>query len=424
MTHLTKEDRTIIEDMLNRDCSIAAIAKHLNRSPSTISREIRNHRQTIPMRGTGNCTHYYHCRKIHVCGNSKCRLKCRECHWCSKHCIDYEPVLCNRTSRAPYVCNGCEKNGCHMEKHYYKALPAQVSYETILRDCRSGFALTDEEFTRIDKLATPLLKKGQSPYHICNSLKGELAVSESTLCRLIAAQKLTSRNIDLCNQVKRKVRVRRTMNREVVGRMKEDHQYKDYLRFQEEHDLPVVEMDCVEGSQNDPVVLLTLHFVSTHMQLAYRMPEHTSKEVVSVLDWLETMLGTELFRMTFPLILTDNGHEFADREALERSLYGRRRTIVFYCEPNRSDEKGHCEKNHTHIRYVIPKGESLAVYDQKQISLMMDHINSYLRKSLYGKCPYDVAMDTMPQCFFERLHLTKIPSEQVHLTPALLHTPS
>ena len=46
------------------------------------------------------------------------------------------------------------------------------------------------------------------------------------------------------------------------------------------------------------------------MQLIFRLKEHTSKCVTDLFDSLEKKLGKELFAMCFPLILTDNGHEF------------------------------------------------------------------------------------------------------------------
>ena len=42
--HLTLSDRAIIEKYLALDVSFAYIARHLNRSSTTISREIKNHR--------------------------------------------------------------------------------------------------------------------------------------------------------------------------------------------------------------------------------------------------------------------------------------------------------------------------------------------------------------------------------------------
>ena len=42
------------------------------------------------------------------------------------------------------------------------------------------------------------------------------------------------------------------------------------------------------------------------------------------------------------------------------------------------------------IRRIIPKGVDFGKYTQEQIDLMMSHINSYARKSLGNKSPYEV----------------------------------
>jgi IS30 family transposase len=41
------------------------------------------------------------------------------------------------------------------------------------------------------------------------------------------------------------------------------------------------------------------------------------------------------------------------------------------------------------IRRVVPKGKSFDELMQEDIDLMMDHINSYRRKKLNGKSPYE-----------------------------------
>ncbi len=138
-----------------------------------------------------------------------------------------------------------------------------------------------------------------------------------------------------------------------------------------------------------------------------------------MLDRIENTIGTALFTSLFGVILTDNGHEFKDIDGMERSVNGGRRTKIFFCEPNRSDEKGSCENNHRLIRYVIPKGTSLDSLTQRDVTLMMNHINSYSRKALAGSCPYDVAEKLFPAKFFELLELCRIASADVLLTPAL-----
>ena len=422
MNHLTYEERTLIEVMLNENHSLKATAKKLQRSPSTISREIKNHLTIIPRKTSNTCKNQYGCTHRHICSDT-CRLRCKDCAKCVKYCNEYIPDICEQLTSSPYVCNGCVQNRCRRERKYYKATSAQRGYESVLKDSRSGFNVTAEQLKLIDQKISPLLKQGLSPYHVAQTLKSELPVSESTIYRMVNSTKLDARNIDLINKVKRKERRYCAGKRSIVdNQVKDGHRYDDFLFFQREHDYPVVEMDCVEGRSDDNAVLLTLHFVNSHMQLAFILDEHTADNVVLALDKMEAALGTELFMQSCPLLLTDNGHEFLKREKIERSCFDPnvQRTTVFYCEPNRSDEKGHCEKNHTHIRYVIPKGYSMEPYSQADISLMMNHINSYYRKSLMGKTPYEVAMQMFPEDFFVLLGLELIPPEQVLLKPSLL----
>lgn len=424
MSHLTYEERIRIETLLNENRSIKSIAKVLERPASTISREIKRHITIVPRKTTNDCKNQYGCSIRHLCSGS-CNLKCRLCARCIKYCKNYEPDICDGIVNAPYVCNACSVDRCLREKHYYKAKVAQETYSSLLVDTRSGFNITVEELQKIDNTISPLIKQGLSPYHIAQTIKNELPYSESTIYRLVSSAKISARDIDLINKVKRKPRNKpnyRKMKQEFEAISKKGHRYSDFLAFQLENDFPVVQMDCVEGSKDDSAVLLTLHFVNSHMQLAIIMDNHDANHVVAALDKLETTLGTNLFSVVFPLILTDNGPEFLKREEMERSCLeqGRKRTIIFYCEPNRSDEKGQCEKNHTHIRYVIPKGHSMEPFTQADISLMMNHINSYYRRSLMGKSPYEVAMSMLPEDFFLLLGLEIIPPEKIILKPSLL----
>ena len=135
---------------------------------------------------------------------------------------------------------------------------------------------------------------------------------------------------------------------------------------------------------------------------------------------LRKKLGKELFAICFPLILTDNGHEFLDIDGLENSLFGGKRTRIFFCEPNRSDQKGQCENNHKLIRTILPKGASFKSLTTSDVLLVTNHINSYVRKSLFGKSPYEIAINTLPGEFFTKLKLKMISESDVNLTPKLL----
>lgn len=420
--HLTTDERYELQSLLNERKSIRFIAKHLGRSPSTILREIKRHKTILPERAN-NCANKKNCTRHYVCGSVTCRKACKNCIFCKKHCADFVKAYCDTLCEPPYLCNGCSKIPyCSYEKYIYKAVHAETTYRTMLTDRRSGFDLTLKELEDINSSVSPLVKQGLSPYHIKQTLGSELKISESTLRRLITGNELDARNIDLREQVKRKPRRKQTQHikRELLVKAKEGHLYQDYLEYVKNNEVNVVQVDCIEGVKEDKAALLTLHFPVFSMQLAFLMNEHTSEEVVSILDVIEDALGSDLFKDVFEVLLTDNGHEFLDINGIERSISGGKRTMVFFCEPNRSDEKGSCENNHRLIRYIIPKGTSLEQFWQSDISLMMNHINSYARKGLYGKTPYSIAKTVLPEDFFTLLGLYEIEPEQVLLKPSLL----
>jgi len=418
--HLTYGKRCKIETLLKEECSLRYIAEQVDCSPSTISREIKQH-STIVKSHVNDCLNKKDCHKKHVCGGNSCFKKCKTCNRCKKYCEDYVQSFCDVLSEKG-LCNSCHKQlYCHFEKRLYKADIAENEYREMLVGRRNGFDLTAEQIEEINTLVSPLILKGQSPYHIKQALGDTLSISESTLRRMIDGQELDVRNIDLKECVRRKPRKKRhKMHNEFPSPSKAGHLYDDYLEYIETHDVSVVEMDCVEGKQEDTKAILTLHFVSLHMQLYYMLEEHTCQCVVETLDLIEDAIGSELFREVFGLILTDNGHEFWDFDGMERSINDGRRTMIFFCEPNRSDQKGACENNHKLFRCIIPKGTSIEPYDQADMIIATNHINSYCRKSLYGKSPYELAMKSIDEDFFTYLGLEQIPPKEVRLTPALI----
>lgn len=423
--HLLLEERVLIEDRLNHGVSIRAIAKELNKSPSTILREIRNHSTNV--RSTKNdCLNFKDCHYKGLCGKADCtRRLCSRCNIpCKKFCPDYVKAYCDKLTNPPYLCNTCSQiNLCQYDKTVYKANQAESDYKTILVSTRTGFDVTEREFNTINSLASPLIKNGLSPYHIKQTYGEQLPVSESTLRRMIDKNNLDARNIDLREKVKRRPRqtTRNNSRNKTLSVQKVGHFYADYLKYLDEHDVMVVEMDCVEGKKEESPALLTLTFKSLSMQLAFIMEEQSCECVIQTLDKIETSLGKELFSEIFRLLLTDNGREFSDISGMEAScIDGSKRTRIYFCEPNRSDQKGTCENHHKMIRYIIPKGSSLMPYSQMDISLMMNHINSYKRKALFGKSAYDLAMSVLPDDFFVLLGLEVIPAEEILLKPSLI----
>ena len=82
--HLTLTDRAIIEKYLAQDMSFSFIAKRLNRSATTISRELKNHRCFVNgFRYTSNdCINYRSCLRRNICDQESiytCSHRCKTC---------------------------------------------------------------------------------------------------------------------------------------------------------------------------------------------------------------------------------------------------------------------------------------------------------------------------------------------------------
>ena len=184
-------------------------------------------------------------------------------------------------------------------------------------------------------------------------------------------------------------------------------------------DASVRQLDSVEGIKGG-AVLLTIHFVEQQLQLAFLRQHNDSQSVIDIFDRLYFELRMDIFIELFPVLLADNGSEFSNPSAIELDAQGNPRTRMFYCNPSAPYQKGSCENNHELIRRIIPKGTDLGQYSQEQIDFMMSHINSYSRKKLGNKSPYEVFEFQYGRKILDAFHLQKIPADEIILSPELL----
>lgn len=156
--------------------------------------------------------------------------------------------MCPQKKKPPYVCNGCkERQGCKLQWHLYDAKYAQKEYESVRSESRQGFAITSDELKRIDGIIAPLVQQGHSIHHICVNNADDIMLDEKTIYNYIDAGLLSVGNIDL----PRKVRYRVRKKKKPVKVDKQCHvgrTYDDFLEYLAANpDIPVVEMDSVEG---------------------------------------------------------------------------------------------------------------------------------------------------------------------------------
>jgi IS30 family transposase len=420
-------ERKDIELSLKEGKSFKEIGRILKKDCTTISKEVRYHlierKSGSWGHGYNACVHRFGCKKSLLCKQPNCKIKrCSFCKFCNDFCDIYVEEICKKLYKPPYVCNGCDiLQKCTLRKKLYIAKNAQDEYEYIRSESRNGIAITESELSHLDQLITPLIKNGQSIHHICVNNADSIMYSEKTLYNYIDSGLITSCNLDLPRKVKYRPRKKQGLIHKVDRKCRIGRNYEDFLVFQElnNHSL-IVEMDSVIGRKGGKV-LLTIHFVKSEFMLAFLRDANDSQSVIDVFNRLNELLGIKIFKKLFPVLLTDNGSEFSNPFAIECvSTTGEIRTKVFYCNPCASYQKGSAEKNHEEIRRVLPKGTSFDNLEQKDIDLMMNHINSYSRPSLNDKTPYDTFKFIFGEEILKTLGSKLILSNEICLRPSLL----
>lgn len=139
------------------------------------------------------------------------------------------------------------------------------------------------------------------------------------------------------------------------------------------------EMDCVIGKQGTKETILAFTERLTRYEIVFKMPDHKADTVVRYVNKLEKRYGKQ-FRRLFKSITVDNGVEFSDFKGLEKSIYGGKRTSVYYCHPYTSCERGSNERLNREIRRLIPKGTDLSTISDKRIQAVENWVNAYPRE--------------------------------------------
>lgn len=414
--HLTVQERIIIEKGIENGSTKAAIALTIGKDKSTVGKEIKKHRELVHKSSYKiNCANMKNCSHNHVCDN----------------CADFKPFTCNRRDRSPGACNGCSKyTHCRYDKYRYKADFSHKKYREDLVDSRTGINMSYEECKAMADIIVPLIKAGHSPYHIVTN-HPELNISEKTLYNYIENsifREFGLLDIDLRIKTKRKI-TKKASNK---YKKREDKKYlngrtyDDFINYTAENkNLSVVEMDTVYNNGSTGPFMQTFKFLDYSFMFIVYQEEKTAKSMVEGVDFLEKILGEDLFSEEVAIIKTDRGSEFCDAEGFEKEENESRRTRIFYCDPMASGQKGSLENNHKEIRYICPKEndlKDLELNSQEKANLIVSHINSQSKEHLKGKSPLEVMEFMNPALYqkFKDFGIERINKDNIVLKPYLL----
>lgn len=386
--HLTMEDRREIEECLGKRMSFKAIARLIQKDPTTVSYEVKHHRRE------------------------------------HKNSFSTSAEPCPALLKAPFVCNGCQKrhsSSCRCVRFIYRASPAHSEYRQLLSDSREGTPLNKEEFYETDRIISDALKKGQ---HICHIMANspEISCSKSTVYRHFSKGYYSASRMDLPRAVKFKTRRSRRQDYVPSG-IKAGRTHDDFLAFCEQHGLERhAELDTVIGRIGGKAIM-TVHFTSCNFMAGLLMDDKSAAQGAARFRSLKDRLrgGGHSIPGIMDVLLCDNGGEFSDAFSFENDGEGKKEISLFYCDPMRSSQKPFIEKNHTLFRDIVPKGSSFDDFSQETVDLIFSHVNSVSRSIYGGKTPFELFSFLYGGSTARLFGIEKIPPGQVVQSPLLLY---
>ena len=334
-THLSFEERVIIQLRLKDKYSIRAIAREIGCSPTTVSNEIS--RGLVPMY--------------------------------KNHSLHYRATA----GQAAYEANRkhCGRNYDLLEKSEFINYVAQHFFEDNWSlDACFGRALIDKDhkFTR------------------------EEMVCVKTLYSYVDLGLLEIKNHHLPEKLSRRPKKHHVReNKKKLGRSIEER--PDVVNTREE--FGHWECDLVIGSKKkDDEVLLTLIERMTREFLIIPLANKSAELVYQAFLDLKSIYS-EHFNEVLKTITTDNGSEFADLSKLEDVSD----TLVYFAHPYTSCEKGEVERHNGLIRRFIPKGSRIDHFSLQDIADVETWSNSLPRKILGYMTPDELFEDELDKIY-------------------------
>ena len=340
--HLNIKERVMIETIMKEQLevygkvNITSIAKKLNRSKSTISREIRRNRFVV-VTEVFNKDSIFKKKKVIT--------------------FEYESTEANEKALKKQK----EKGTSRIKLLYNKQLIKEVN------------RLLKEEGKSPDIVA----------YKIRENKTFNVKVSTNTIYDGIRKGYLEVSTKDRKRMKDKSRRCR--VERNKIPESKKDRSIElrpDYINNRKE--FGHFEMDLVLGKQGkDTECLLTLTKRKTRFEIVIKLNNKSSSEVIGAINSIKEHLkgySSEIFKS----ITTDNGSEFSRYEEIEEILG----TMIYFCHPGASYEKGTNERHNGMLREYIPKGSDISKYSAEDLDRIVSKLNDLERKKLNYYTPY------------------------------------
>ncbi len=428
--NLTELELANIEFYLNNNRSPADIGRIIQKDPSGIRKEIKKYSSYFgKSRKCSNCLNKDNCHQKYLCENIIDKIRCSQCKYCNnavKICPNYKVSIdCELLKKNHHVCNGCEMySKCNNVKIKYHAETAIKMHNAVQKISRMGTKI-DSFPQEFKDYLSDRIKNGISPEVIMNTLPEKYEMyksSTSSFYDWIDKGLLDCGNLDLRNKVSRVRYGTNTLKRNTVKGHQLNGRSIENLTNEERENRPlgIVELDTVEGIKGG-ALLFTIMIPCFSLMLAFKIKQKTQEEIKKVLDKLEEKLKSK-FYVIFRKGIPDNGVEFTNYEALEKSIYEdiEKRMSVYYTHTYASYEKPHIENNHILLRWLIRKGYDITKLTDEDILDIITRLNNYPRPKKNFKTPIQLLEEELGSEILETLNLHHIPIEKLNMKDMII----
>ena len=276
------------------------------------------------------------------------------------------------------------RTGKYTVEERYSADRGQITYERRMSG-RTKVKPIDERLA--EYLHSRIVKHKESPEVVAARMKKkhlEYAVCAKTIYNLIDRGLVPGVSNETLWEKRTRRKSRKTLCRRRKQAVASGHSIECRPeQIEQRQEAGHWEIDLIVGGKGKgPAALLTLTERKTRKGIIRKIKDKTQTSVIRAINGIERQMGKEAFRIVFKSITADNGSEFLDHEALERSVFSGTRTHIYYAHPYSSWERGSNENANRIIRRFIPKGSDISTFTRKQIQAIEDWINNYPRKVL------------------------------------------
>ena len=330
-THLSLEERALIQVWLEHKLSLRAIARKLRRAPSTITREFLRNKGRTPEPGAAPAPGRPPIAGGYRCAHSHQRAQRLACKPRVPRKMVYDNAVWNRVLESLRSGLSPEQASGILQR---MPDPVRISHETIYT---ALYAMPRGELRTQVLALLPRGHKTRRPRSGGTDRRGLIP----------GAVSIDERPIEVSERL-------------VPGHW---------------------EGDLIKGARNQSqigtlVERKTLYTVL--VQLDNATAEHTAQRFGFVLHRLDAAMRLS---MTY-----DNGKEMAHHQSLSQNTGIK----VFFAHPYSPWERGINENTNGLLRRVLPKGSDLSVHTQEQLDAIAFHHNAKPRKSLGWKSPTEL----------------------------------